>query len=133
MSETKPSCVPTYNWQDIPKRLARQGVVQRGFRGNRVMISYAELHPDMEPKPHSHEVEQIFMILKGRVKLHVGDDVFDMTEGSIVRIPPNVVHYSEPPRPEDGVAINMDIFSAIREDHHELIEYQTDQFDDPLP
>lgn len=133
MTEKREGSVPLYNWEDMPTRVPRQGIVQRGFRGNKVMISYAELHPDMTPNPHSHDVEQIFMILKGRVKLHVGDQVFDMTEGSIVRIPPNVVHYSEPPRPEDGVAINMDIFSAIREDHHELIAHQTDQFDEPLP
>jgi quercetin dioxygenase-like cupin family protein len=93
------------------------------------MISYAELHPDLQPNPHSHEVEQIFMLLKGRVKLHVGDQVFDMVEGSVVRIPPHTVHWSEPPRPEDGVAINLDVFSGIREDQRELVRYQTDRFD----
>jgi quercetin dioxygenase-like cupin family protein len=122
--------IPKYNWKTIPEAHPRKGVVQRGFRGNKLMVSVAELHPDMEPNPHSHEVEQIFMLLKGKVKLHVGNKVFDMEEGSIVRIPPNVVHYSEPPNPEDGFALNLDIFSAIRDDHLPLIDYQTDVFDD---
>lgn len=129
MTKDRSRDIPQYNWKTIPPREARPGIVQRGFRGNTVMISYAELHPHMEPGPHSHEAEQIFMLLKGRVKLHVGDQVFDMEEGSIVRIPPNVVHWSEPPRPEDGVAINMDVWPSMRPAHSELVKYQTDEFD----
>lgn len=121
--------IPTYNWKTIPPHTPRKGVVQRGFRGNKVMVSVAELHPDMEPNPHSHDTEQIFMLLKGRVKLHVGEQVFDMEEGSIVRIPPHVVHYSEPPQPQDGFAVNLDVFSAIRPDHLPLIAHQSDSFD----
>jgi mannose-6-phosphate isomerase-like protein (cupin superfamily) len=94
------------------------------------MVSMAELHPDMQPNPHSHDLEQVFMLLRGKVKLHVGDQLFDMEAGSIVRIPPNVTHYSEPPRPEDGFALNLDVFAAIRDDHRPLIAYQTDRFDD---
>lgn len=125
--------VPCYNWRTIPAHHPRKGVVQRGLRGNQVMVSVAELHPDMEPNPHSHDLEQIFMLQSGRVKLHVGDQVFDMEAGSIVRIPPNVVHYSEPPSPEDGFAVNIDVFSTVRDDHLPLIAYQTDTFDEGTP
>jgi hypothetical protein len=125
--------VPLYNLDEIPTLYPRQGVVQRVFRGSGVCVSFSELHPDMEPTPHSHPWEQIFMILKGRVKLHVGDQVFDMRDRSFVRIPPNVVHYSEPPRPEDGVALNLDIFSPLRPDYFELTAYQTDDFGTSRP
>ena len=129
MTQESAGKITTYNWNSIPKRVAREGIIQRGFRGSKTLISYAELHPNMTPMPHSHEAEQIFMILKGRVKLHVGDQVFNMEEGSIVRIPPYVEHWSEPPNPDDGVAINMDIFSSIRPDQYDLLTYQTEKFE----
>lgn len=121
--------IPQYNlFDNIPELHPRTGVVQKVFRGTGVGVSYAELHPDMAPSPHSHPWEQIFVLLKGRVKLHVDDQVFDMEAGSVVRIPPNAVHYSEPPRPEDGVALNLDIFTPLRPDFLALTQYQTDDF-----
>jgi mannose-6-phosphate isomerase-like protein (cupin superfamily) len=98
-----------------------------------VAVSYAELHPDLKAGPHSHSWEQIFILLKGRVKLHVDDQVFEMEAGSVVMIPPNAVHYSEPPRPEDGVALNLDIFIPLRPDFLELTRYQTDDFGTSVP
>lgn len=121
--------IPSYNWNEIPVRESRKGIFQRVFRGNNVLIAQSELHPHMDPSPHSHPYEQIFMILKGRVKLHVGDQVFMCTAGSVVRIPPNVVHWSEPPDPADGVAINMDIWTPYRPDFGAFTAYQTDKFD----
>ena len=112
MSEQAAATVPDYNWKTIPVRESRKGIMQRVFRGNDVLIGYSELHPHMDPSPHSHPYEQIFMIVQGRVKLHVGEQVIQCTPGSVVRIPPNVVHWAEPPSPEDGVAINMDIWTV---------------------
>jgi quercetin dioxygenase-like cupin family protein len=103
------------------------------FRGTGVAVSYAELHPEMAAGPHSHPWEQIFILLAGRVRLHVEDEVLDLEAGSIVRIPPNAVHYSEPPRPEDGVALNLDIFTPLRPDFMELTRYQTDDFGTSVP
>jgi quercetin dioxygenase-like cupin family protein len=120
--------IPQYRLQDLPELHPREGVVQKVFRGTGVGVGYAELHPTMTPSPHSHPWEQIFVLLKGRVKLHVEDQVFDMEAGSLVRIPPNAVHYSEPPRPEDGVALNLDIFTPLRPDFLPLTKYQTDDF-----
>ena len=137
MSDDKPAKVPLYNLNTIPELHPREGIVQRVLRGTGVGVSFAELHPTMTPSPHSHPWEQLFFLLKGRVKLHVDDQVFDMTEGSFVRIPPNAVHYSEPPRPEDGVALNLDIFTPLRPDFLPLTKYQTDDFGSttwhPLP
>ena len=130
MSRQPSAPVPDYNWKDIPVRESRKGIMQRVFRGNDVLIGYSELHPHMDPSPHSHPYEQIFMIVKGRVRLHVGDQVIACTEGSVVRIPPDVVHWAEPPAPEDGVAINMDIWTPYRPDFGQFTAYQTDAFDE---
>ena len=125
--------IPQYNLRDIPELHPRTGIVQRVLRGTGVAVSYAELHPDMKPSPHSHPWEQIFILLQGRVTLHVDDQVFAMEAGSVVRIPPNAVHYSDPPRPEDGVALNLDIFTPLRPDFLALTQYQTDDFGTSVP
>jgi quercetin dioxygenase-like cupin family protein len=119
MAETR-----AYNWKDIPTREPRPGIVQRGFRGDNTLITYNLLKPDLVPAPHSHPFEQLFMIIEGRVTLHVGDDVFDCGPGSVVRIPPDVMHWAEPPKAEDGVAVNIDVFSPVREDYLHLVKYQ---------
>ncbi len=129
MSNASPGPIPDYNWKTIPVRESRKGIMQRVFRGNDVLIGYSELHPHMDPSPHSHPYEQIFMIVQGRVRLHVGEQVITCTPGSVVRIPPNVEHWAEPPLPEDGVAINMDIWTPYRPDFGRFTAYQTDHFD----
>ena len=129
MSDQPPAPVPDYRWQDSPVRESRKGIFQRVFRGNDVLVGRSELHPHMDPSPHSHPYEQIFMILEGRVRLHVGDQVIECSEGSVVRIPPNVVHWADPPDPADGVAINMGIWTPYRPDFGQYTSYQTDRFD----
>ena len=113
-----------FNWSDVPAHEARPGVTQRGFRGDHALVTYNTLAPGMEPKPHSHPFDQIFMMIEGRVKLHVGDDVLDCGPGSVVHIPRDVMHWAEAPAPEDGIAINIDVFSPVREDYLPLVDYQ---------
>ncbi|MDX3899324.1 MAG: cupin domain-containing protein [Sphingobium sp.] len=85
------------------------------------------LHPGMEVRPHDHPFEQLIMILQGKVRFHVGDEVIEAGPGSMMRIPPNVCHYAEPVG--DEVALNLDIFAPIRDDYRHLIEYQRGEFD----
>ncbi|WP_300587463.1 cupin domain-containing protein [Marivita sp.] len=122
--------VPAYNWNDIPERELRRGLTQKVFRGNDVLIGYNSLHPGMQASPHSHIYEQIFMLLQGRVKLHVGDQVHDLKAGAVVRIPPNMEHWAEAPADADGVAINMDIWTPLRPDYGKYTDYQTDTFNE---
>jgi hypothetical protein len=105
MGKQEVALVPDYNWQTIPVRESRKGIMQRVFRGNDILIGYSELHP------------------------HGGDRVFAGTAGSLARSPPNVVQWAEPPSPEDGVAINMDIWTPYRPDFGQFTAYQTDNFD----
>jgi quercetin dioxygenase-like cupin family protein len=120
--------VPQYNWDSIPEREMRRGVVQKVFRGDDVLIGQTTLYPGMQSAPHSHSYEQIFMILKGRVTLHVGDQVFDCPAGTVIRIPPNVEHWAEAPSDADGPALNMDVWTPLRPDYAKHTEYQTDTF-----
>ena len=113
-----------YRWEDVPAQEVRPGVTQRGFRGDNALVTYNTLAPGMEPKPHSHPFDQLFMIIQGRVKLHVGDEVVECGPGSVVQIPRDVLHWAEAPAPEDGIAINIDVFAPVREDYLHMVAYQ---------
>lgn len=118
--------VTAYNWNDIPARELKPGIIQRGFRSDGVMVTYNYLEPGCKGSPHSHPFDQIFMIIQGRVTLHVEEQTFDCVAGTVIRIPPNHMHWVEAPKPEDGVTINVDIFGPVREDYLKIVEYQQD-------
>ena len=117
-----------YTWDELPKEVVRKGVERCGFRGDDVLMVMNWLTPGMEVNPHSHPFEQIAYIVQGCMKFVVGDDVFEVGPGSVIRIPPDVMHCGEPIG--DETVLNLDVFSPIREDYRHLVEYQQADFDD---
>ena len=98
-----------YNWNDLPREAVREGVERCGFRGEDVLLVMNWLEPGMDINPHSHPFEQVVCIVQGRVRFHVGDEVFEAGPGSFIRIPPDVEHYGEPIG--DEPALNLDVFA----------------------
>ena len=80
----------------------------------------------MDVRPHSHPFEQIVYVVKGTMRLHVGDDVIVSGPGGLILIPPDVEHYGEPVG--DEPVLNLDVFSPIRDDYRHLTAYQEDDF-----
>ena len=89
------------------------------------MVVLNRIKPDMQPGPHSHPFEQLVLILQGRTRLHVGDEVLECGPGSMVRVPPNVVHYAEPVG--DEVCLNLDVFAPVRADYLHLVNMALDK------
>lgn len=102
-------------WDDIQPVTVRAGVWRKVVSGRNVMLSLNEAQPGMAPRPHHHPEEQIFYVLRGRARFHLGDEIYDVEPGSVCVIPPNVVHYSEVVGREP--ALFLDAFSPIREDY----------------
>lgn len=113
------------NLYEIPRETVRRGVERAGFRGSDFITVMNWLTPGMEVKPHKHPFEQVAIIVQGRVRFHVGDEVYEAGPGSAIRIPGDVMHYAEPLG--DEVALNLDIFSPIREDYRHLVAYQDEE------
>ena len=111
-----------YNWDTIEGEEVRPGVSRKGFRGDQFMMVMNTLEPGMEINPHSHPFEQAVYIVQGKVRFHVGDEVFEGGPGSVIRIPPNIEHYAEPFG--DEPVLNLDIFAPLTEDYMHLVEYQ---------
>ncbi|MFQ3362850.1 MAG: quercetin dioxygenase-like cupin family protein [Woeseiaceae bacterium] len=111
-----------YNWDTIEGEEVRPGVSRKGFRGDQFMMVMNTLEPGMEINPHSHPFEQAVYIVQGKVRFHIGDEVFEGGPGSVIRIPPNIEHYAEPFG--DEPVLNLDIFAPLREDYMHLVDYQ---------
>lgn len=107
-------------WEDIPDEAVRPGVRRRGFGTPEVMLVMNECQPGMDVRPHSHEFDQIAMIVSGTAVYHVGDVDNEVGPGSIMHIPARVEHYIEPTGSEP--VMNLDVFAPARDDYLHLLE-----------
>jgi quercetin dioxygenase-like cupin family protein len=112
---------PAVTWDDIPGETARGGVHRRGFGTDKVLLVMHDLAPDMDLSPHSHEFDQIAVIVEGEAIYHVGDRDNRVGPGSVLLIPAGVEHHIEP---TGGTPVkNLDVFAPCREDYKHLIEW----------
>jgi quercetin dioxygenase-like cupin family protein len=93
------------------------GVVARAVDGERVGFAVVELEPSTVVPEHSHDNEQLGIVLRGSVSFRVGDEVRDLGPGGTWRIAPNVPHEVHG-GPEGAVLI--DVFAPVRADWQAL-------------
>ena len=93
------------------------GVVGRTVHGERVTMSYIELDPGVTVPEHSHENEQLGMVLSGSLTFTVGDETLELGPRQAWCITANVPH-SVVAGP-DG-AILLEVFSPVRSDWADL-------------
>jgi mannose-6-phosphate isomerase-like protein (cupin superfamily) len=108
------------NWEDIPDEPVRPGVRRRGFGTRDVMLVMNECMPGMDVNPHTHDFDQIAMIVSGTAIYHVGDVHNEVGPGSVLLVPAGVEHYIEPTGSEP--VMNLDVFAPAREDYMHLLE-----------
>jgi mannose-6-phosphate isomerase-like protein (cupin superfamily) len=60
--------------------------------GGELSVTWVDVAPGSEQKPHSHDPQQVYVITRGQGRMKVGDDERDVTEGQMVFIPPNQEH-----------------------------------------
>lgn len=66
--------------------------------------------------PHSHEYEQIAMVLQGEADFYCDDVKYRMTAGSYLVIPPHAVHYIHV-HDSSVPVMNFDVFIPKREEY----------------
>jgi len=119
--QTTTTWPPAVTWDDIPGETARGGVHRRGFGTENVLLVMHDLAPDMDLSPHSHEFDQIAVIVEGEAIYHVGDRRNRVGPGSVLLIPAGVEHYIEPT--SSTPVKNLDVFAPCRPDYKHLIEW----------
>lgn len=89
------------------------GYLARTVHGDRLTFAIVEVEPGASLPAHSHENEQLGMVLRGSLVFRVGDEERELQPGGVWRIAPNVPHSAA--GGPDG-AVVLDVFSPARED-----------------
>jgi quercetin dioxygenase-like cupin family protein len=105
-----------FNWDKVPTHtleIAPQ-VKRKIVHLENVMVMYLEIPPGNAVPQHQHPHEQIGIILKGQVKMIIGNKTQVIGSGEGYVIPSNIPHSSLTIGEEPCVL--LDVFSPIRED-----------------
>jgi quercetin dioxygenase-like cupin family protein len=102
---------------EIAPRAIWDGVIARTIEGEQLSVAVVELDPGSVVSEHSHENEQLGVVLRGSVSFRVGDEERQLEAGGTWRIPPNAPH--EVHAGPDG-AVVVDVFAPRRADWSEL-------------
>jgi quercetin dioxygenase-like cupin family protein len=96
----------------IPQQIW-EGVLGRSVHGERITMGVIELDASSVVPEHSHENEQLGIVLSGSLVFRVGEEAQELGPGGTWRIPANVPHAVET-GPEGAVVI--DVFAPVRDD-----------------
>ena len=101
-----------HRWSDIPSEQITAAIGRRYITADRVTVARFELKRGGIVPMHSHENEQLSIVVDGalRFKINGGDVV--VRGGEVMQIPPNVPHEVEVV--EDTLV--FDVFSPVRQD-----------------
>lgn len=96
-----------------------EGVLARIVHGDQITLAVVEIGPDAELPEHSHENEQLGMVLQGSVAFQVGDESRRFGPGGIWRVPANTPHFL---RTGHEGAVVLDVFTPPRDEWKSLDE-----------
>jgi unsaturated pyranuronate lyase len=100
----------------IPPQAIWDGLIARAVHGERITLAVVEIDPGADLPEHSHENEQLGIVLHGSLTFRVGDEERTLGPGDTWRIESNAPH-SGRGGPEGAVVI--DVFSPPRDDWRE--------------
>jgi quercetin dioxygenase-like cupin family protein len=103
-------------FDDVRSLAARRlvdGIAARALHGERLTLAVVELDPGAVLPEHSHDNEQLGMVLRGSVLFRVGAEERDLRPGETWQIPSNTPHRAE--AGPDGASV-IDVFAPPRAD-----------------
>jgi quercetin dioxygenase-like cupin family protein len=89
------------------------GVSVRAVHGERITLGIVELDPNALVPEHSHENEQLGIVVQGSMTFRVGNELRELGPGGTWNIPANVPH--EVTAGPEG-AVVLDVFTPVRDD-----------------
>jgi quercetin dioxygenase-like cupin family protein len=101
----------------IAPRVIWEGVEGRIVEGDRVAVAVVELAPEALVPEHSHDNEQLGLVVTGTVTFTIGKETKTLGPGGTWRIPGNASHTV---RAGPKGAVVVDVFAPPRSDWHEL-------------
>jgi quercetin dioxygenase-like cupin family protein len=104
------------------------GLVFRPVVGTQLMANHVRYNPNTIAPRHSHEEEQITVVIEGELEFDLAGDVRIMGPGMAVVVPPGVPHGA---RTHDTSCFEIDIFHPPRRALLELIQASGEHPADP--
>jgi quercetin dioxygenase-like cupin family protein len=102
---------------DIHPLKVWDGVIARAVEGDRASFAVVELDPMCVVPEHSHENEQLGIVISGSITFRVADEMRELRPGGTWRIAANTPH--EVHVGPDG-AVVIDVFAPARSDWRRL-------------
>jgi quercetin dioxygenase-like cupin family protein len=94
----------------VPRRIWDR-ITARSVHGERLTLAVVELEPGAIAEEHSHEHEQLGIVLRGSLLFRIGDEERDLKPGETWEIPSNTLHRAV--AGPDGATV-LDVFSPPR-------------------
>jgi quercetin dioxygenase-like cupin family protein len=101
-----------HNWSQIEREQMNPHFARQVVHGDKVTVAKVYLVKGSSVARHSHENEQICMLVEGKLRFIFDDRDFILDGGNVLQISGNEPHGVE--ALEDSVA--FDLFSPVRED-----------------
>jgi len=93
-------------------------VLGRSVHGERMTLAQIELDPNSSVPEHSHESEQLGVVIEGSLRFRIGEETSELARGDMWCIPARVPHAVEAAGPEGAVLVEA--FAPPRDDWHSL-------------
>ncbi|WP_020497500.1 nuclear transport factor 2 family protein [Sciscionella marina] len=120
-------------YDQLPRESRLDGTWQRAaVRGDHSLVTYNWMDPAMPPQPpHSHDFDQVSMIVSGAMEFTVADRKYLVEAGQVLVIPASAPHTGV--AVGDEVALNIDVYAPPRADYLYLTDHQGGDFPDSIP
>jgi len=106
--------MPFYKKDELPSKEVVPGIMLRSVYLENSMMTFFDLQPGSAIPSHKHPHEQISFVVRGALKMTVGDETKLMREGDIAVVPPNVEHAAET---GEEPTLAVDAWYPVREDY----------------
>ena len=104
-----------YRWSDVREEEMAPNLLRQIITGDSMMMARFQMEAGQVVPAHSHENEQITMVVEGVLRFWLGggdSGVVDLGPGEILHVPSDVLHKAEALER----TVTFDIFSPPRED-----------------
>lgn len=103
------------DWERATWQPVRRGIERKAFTTGAVTLALHRVWPGHEVLPHAHPHEQVVYIIEGEAEFTVGEQVVRLGAGSVLTVPPNVVHCIRVTG--DTPVLNLDVFTPARPEY----------------
>ena len=101
------------DWKKVPSERISEGIDRQMVVGQNIMVCRLRFDPFVVTPEHRHPHEQVTLVMQGKVKFTLEDEVQIAAPGDILHFPSNHLHGATM---LDEEVVLIDIFSPIRED-----------------